>query len=274
MKTKFMTSLAKLVAVSALCLSTINLWGQNSEYKVFYFSGNPIYKDKAKSEKLVRDQVLPQGSTLSIPQGSYVVLVNKSEVPMGMNKPGDYSVTDIKTLYTNMKESNLTQEFFDYLAQSMVSSNDEQRRSGGVYRAVGDLMINPFDSAVVMTNEIPFEWSNPSGKQYYLKIFDIDTWEMICDIPTSDSTLNLNIVDKKLTEGKKYAWVVSQTQGMPQSGTELLIFTIADKDFRSCMHKKLKEAEKKSENQDMRKMMKLRVLIDSDIYPIPPYSEL
>ncbi|HUM89514.1 MAG TPA: hypothetical protein PKV50_08285 [Prolixibacteraceae bacterium] len=248
--------------------------GQNSEYKVFYYSGNPLFKAKNKTEKLVRDQVLDQSATLSIPANSYVVLVNKSEVPMGINKPGDYSVSDIKKLYTNMTDSNLTEEFFNYIASSMLESNDKNRRSGGVYRAVGDLMINPFDAAVVVEKTVPFEWNNPNQKQYYFKIFDIETWNMVCDIPTTDSVYNLDIESQKLAEGKEYAWVVTQTSGVPQSGTELFVFTVSGKDFKKDLDKQLKDAEKKSADPQMRRMMKLRVYIDNCIYPIPPYTQL
>lgn len=274
MKTKLFSRIASFMLTGVLSFSALFLMGQSSEYKVFYYSGNPMFKAKNKTDKLVRDQALDESATLMIPDNAYVVLINKSEVPLGINKPGDYSVGDIKKLYTNMKDSNLTEEFFNYIASSMLDSNDKNRRSGGVYRAVGDIMINPFDAAVIVDNTVPFEFSNPNQKKLYLKIFDIETWEIICDIATTDSIYSVNIEQENLQAGKDYAWVVTQTSGIPQSGTELFVFTVPDKTFKKDLDKKLKDAEKKSQDEQMRKMMKLRVYIDSNIYPIPPFSEM
>ncbi|NLA24787.1 MAG: hypothetical protein GX879_07465 [Bacteroidales bacterium] len=247
---------------------------QKSEYKVFYYSGNPTFKSKNKVEKLVRDQVVEQSATISIPANSYVVLMNKDEVPVGLNKEGEYSIADIKKLYTNMGDSNLTEEFFAYIASSMLDTNDKNRRSGGVYRAVGDIMINPFDAANILDKKIEFEWNNSSGKQQYLKIFDIETWDMICNIPSTDSLYSLDVAEYNLQEGKEYAWIITHTSEIPQSGSELFVFTISDKQFKKDIDKKLKEANKKSKDVQMRKMLKLRVYIDSDIYPIPLYTDL
>jgi hypothetical protein len=247
---------------------------QQTEYKVFYYSGTPLIKLKSKSESLKRDVVIDAGTTISIPQNAYVVITNKDEVPLGISKPGDYGIKEIESLYKNIGDNNLTEEFFEYIAGNMIRGDEVERKSGGVYRAVGDLMINPYDSATVISSEITFEWSNANQKTMYLKIFEIDTWELLADIPSIDSVYTIKANETGLIEGKEYAWVMAPIEGIPQSGTELLVFKIADKEYLKSFNKQLKDADKNATSDQMRKMMKLRLYIDNNIFPIPPYSEL
>ena len=247
---------------------------QNTEFKIFYYTGSPLMKLKSKATQIERDKYIDATSTITIPENAYVVVTNKDEIPLGISKPGEYNINDIQDLYKNVGDGNLTEEFFEYIAGNMIKGDDTERRSGGVYRAVGDLMINPFDSAMVVTESILFEWENPNSKKMYLKIFDTEDWTILCDIPSNDSSFNFDTKAEGLIEGKNYAWVMAPVKGMPQSGTELMVFKMADKNYRKAFNKELKEVNKSSKSDQMRRILKVRVYIDNQVYPIPPYTEL
>jgi hypothetical protein len=86
---------------------------------VFYFSGNPKIVNNGKEVAPVRDTYISSKSVLKLPANSYVVLTNKKEVPMGISNPGSYSIADLNKIYQNVGNSNLTQEFFDYIANNI-----------------------------------------------------------------------------------------------------------------------------------------------------------
>jgi hypothetical protein len=231
-------------------------------------------KLKSKTEALKIDANIDASGTLTIPENAYVVLTNKDEIPLGISKAGEYKVADIDNLYKNVDESSLTEEFFEYIAGNMVRSDDVERRSGGVYRAVGDLMINPFDSATVIGKQLTFEWNNPNNKTMYLKIFDAESWDILCDVESTDSVYTIDADEEGLIDGKSYAWVMAPVEGMPQSGTELLVFKMADKSYIKSFNKQLKDVERDARNAQMRKILKIRIYIENNVYPIPPYNEL
>jgi hypothetical protein len=67
---------------------------------------------------------------------------------------------------------------------------------------------------------------------------------------------------------------MAPVEGMPQSGTELLVFKMADKSYIKSFNKQLKDVERDARNAQMRKILKIRIYIENNVYPIPPYNEL
>jgi len=245
----------------------LSLSAQISEYKIFYFSGLPKIIDKGKEINPIRDSYISNKSTIKLCANSYIVLTNKDEVPMGINKPGVYSIADLNEIYKNVGNSNLTEEFFDYIANNMIQEDEKVRRSGGVYRAVGDILLSPFDEAVFIRDTIALNWSNPNQKSIYLKIYDAETWEQPYNLLLTDSIYNLVFDDAKFTRGKEYAWTVYHGKDHPQQGTILRVFTFADETWKLDFNSKLHEIQK-GENPDMNKIKTIRLFLDGNVYPV------
>ncbi len=257
-----------LVLISTLLIGTIS--AQNSEYKVFYFSGEPKMQVGNRSVDLVRDAPIPPNAVLDIPQGAYVVLLNSKDMPMGFDKPGKYSISDIGKVFSQIGGTNITAEFFDYISQNIVEDRDRVRRSGGVYRAVGDIIKDPFDEAIFLNKSVTFHWRNTNKRPLYLKVYDIETWEQPYNIRTTDSTYVISLDDGKLETGKQYAWTVYHGKDHPQQGTILRVFTFADEDWKSNFNQTVSEIEE-GENPDLNKIKMIREYIDNNIYPVPEF---
>lgn len=250
-----------------MSLFAISLSAQTSEYKIFYFSGSPKIVDKKVESNLVRDSYISSKSTLKVPSGSYVVLTNKNDVPMGINTPGTYSVPDLNKIYEDVGNSNLTQEFFNYIANNMIQNTEKERKSGGVYRAVGDNYRDPFDEAMVIDNIVVLTWANPKQKKMFLKVYDEETGEQIYNFATTDSAFVVKYDDQIFQKGRKYSWIVNSTFSDPDQGTILRTFTFADDTWKSEYQKEVDEINK-TDNEYMRKIKLIRLSLDKNIYPI------
>jgi len=263
-----MKELKIFVTLFALSLFAIGLNAQESEYKVFYFSGSPKIVEKGKEISVKRDTYLNSKASIKLPANSYLVLTNKNEVPMGISNPGTYSIADLNKIYENVGNSNLTQEFFDYIANNMIQESDKARRSGGVYRAVGDILIAPFDEAVLLIDSLTLTWKNPKQKKLYLKVYNPGNWELIYNIPTTDSTYTLFYEPQKFIKGREYAWTVYHGEDHPQQGTILRVFTFADDAWKEEFYDKLKVIKENGENVEINKIKTLRLYLDNNIYPL------
>lgn len=250
-----------------MSLFAISLSAQTSEYKIFYFSGNPKIVDKKVETNLVRDSYISSKSTLKVPANSYVVLTNKDDVPMGINTPGTYSVTDLNKIYQDVGNSNLTQEFFDYIAHNMIQNSQKERRSGGVYRAVGDILQDPFDNAMIVENQVILSWSNPKGKKLYLKVYDYETGDQIYNFATTDSAFVIKFNEEIFKKGKEYSWTVHHSVEDPDQGTVLRVFTFADDAWKEEYNKEVEEINK-TENDYVRKIKLIRLSLEKGIFPI------
>lgn len=255
---------AVLLGLSFLSASLV---AQVSEYKIFYFSGTPKLVEKGKEVSLVRDTYISSKSKIKLSANSYVVLTNKDEVPMGINKPGEYSIADLNEIYKNVGNSNLTEEFFDYIANNMIQEDQKVRRSGGVYRAVGDILKTPFDEAIVITDEVRLDWANPTGKTLYLKVYDAETWEQPYNLATTDSTFTLVFDETKFEKGKQYAWTVYHGEDHPQQGTILRVFTFADEAWKLNFNEQLEDINA-GENADMNHIKTIRLYLDNNVWPV------
>ena len=144
----------------------------------------------------------------------------------------------------------------------------DRRKSGGVYRAVGDIIRDPFDDAMVVENYVVLNWANPKQKKLYLKIYDEESGEPVIDnYATTDSAFVVKFDDKIYQKGKKYSWIVSPTASDPDQGTILRTFTFADDEWKKEYQKEVDEINK-TENDYLRKIKLIRLSLDRNIYPI------
>lgn len=250
-----------------MSLLAISLSAQTSEYKVFYFSGNPKVLEKKVESKLVRDSFISSKSSLVVPEGSYVVLTNQSEVPMGINKAGTYSIKDLNDIYAKAGSNNLTKEFFDYIANNMIQSNEKERRSGGVFRAAGDIIKDPFTDAMVLDNQLILSWSNPKQKKLFLKIYELESGEQIYNFATTDSAFVVKYDENIFKKGVKYEWIVNSSYNDPDQGTILRTFTFANDEWKKEYETEVNEINK-TDNDYMRKIKLIRLSLDKNIFPI------
>jgi hypothetical protein len=262
-----MKGLNYFVVFFGLIFLNLSLNAQQSEYKIFYFSGSPKVVEKNTKQEVVRDSYISSKSVLQLPANSYVVLTNKAEVPMGISTAGDYSIADLNKIYQNVGNSNLTEEFFDYIANNMIQEDQKVRRSGGVYRAVGDMLKTPFDEAIFITDSIQFDWVNSSEKKLYLKIYDAETWEQPYNLATTDSSFTLAFDPEIFEVGKEYAWTVYHGEDHPQQGTILRVFTFADNEWKANFGTQLEEIQT-GENTDMNHIKTIRLYLDNNVFPV------
>lgn len=195
-----------------------------------------------------------------------MVLVNKKDIPVGISKPGNYSLTDLNKIYQDVGNSNLTEEFFNYIAQNMINEQKKTRRSGGVYRAVGNILKLPFDEAIFVKDEIIFEWNNPNLRSYYLKIYDTENWEQKLNLKTSDSTYTLKFDPTVYIPGRVYAWTVYHGEDHPEQGTVLRTFSFADQNLKANFYNFINEI-RRNNNPEIAKIKITRLYIDYNIYP-------
>lgn len=250
-----------------MILLNLSGFAQQSEYKVFYFSGSPKIQQGKKEIPITRDAFIAKDGVLNLPANSYIVLTNGKEIPMGINKPGNYSITDLNKIYENVGNNNLTQEFFDYIANNMIRNDEKARRSGGVYRAVGDILISPFDEAMIIDNKLTFEWKNPKQKKLYLKVYNTENWEQIYNMPITDSTYTLVFDESKLSKSKQYAWTIYHSQEDPEQGTILRVFTFADDKWCKEINNKIEAIASDKNNAEFNKVKIIRLKIDNNVYP-------
>jgi hypothetical protein len=256
------------IIISVLIMSTV--LAQDSEYKVFYFSGEPKMQIGNKSVELIRDSYIPSNAVLDLKDGSYVVLLNSKDVPIGFDKQGKYSLSDIGKVFSQIGGTNITAEFFDYISQNIVEDTERIRRSGGVYRAVGDIIKEPFDEAIFLNRSVTLHWKNPNKRPLYLKIYDIETWEQPYNIRTTDSIYVISLEEGKLETGKQYAWTVYHGKDHPQQGTILRVFTFADEDWKNNFNETVRDIES-GDNPDFNKIKLIREYMDNNIYPVPEF---
>ncbi len=186
---------------------------------------------------------------------------------MGISNPGEYSITDLNEIYKDVGNSNLTEEFFDYIANNMIEEDKKVRRSGGVYRAVGDILKAPFDEAMFLQDTIEFTWSNPNEKTLYLKIYDIETWDQPYNLAITDSAFTLAYDSEVFEKGKEYAWTIYHNEDHPQQGTILRVFTFADDEWTQEFNSQLEEINQ-GENEDMNRIKTIRLFIDNNVFPV------
>jgi hypothetical protein len=261
------------LVVIILLISGI-LPAQTTEFSIFYCSGNAELINKGIATPLKKGDLIYDSSVLSIPINSYVVIINKENIPLGIEKNGKYGTNDINSLYNILLEQNITEEFFKYIAGNMLREKEVERKASGVYRYVGHpVMQYPFDSAYIVSPELDFIWNSSDKYTLFLKIFDKD-WNLILDKESNDSTYTVNLSELELKNGKTYYWVVTPFKGIPPSGTECLVFNIGDIDFIEKFELRLKQIENDEQNDEMRKFLKLMMYLENNIYPVPEFSDL
>ena len=181
--------------------------------------------------------------------------------------PGTYSVTELNKIYEDVGNSNLTQEFFNYIANNMIQSNQSVRKSGGVYRAAGDIIRDPFDDAMIIGNQVILTWANPKQKKLYLKIYEEESGEQLYNYATTDSAFVVKFDEQIFKKGMKYSWIVNSTFSEPDQGTIMRTFTFANDAWKSEYEKEVNEINK-TDNDYMRKIKLIRLSLDKNIYPI------
>ncbi|HQP03281.1 MAG TPA: hypothetical protein PLP11_01640 [Bacteroidales bacterium] len=267
----------KSITVSFILLFLYSfLFAQNTEFKVYFSAGNVYLKNKGASSYVTRDTPLAENSVICISRDAYVVLINKAEMPMVISEEGEYSMRKITNLYSKLKESNLTDEFFAYIAGQMFKSEDKKYVGGGVYKMVEPEMEGfskkPDPGSCIMDTVINFEWFYYVGETTYLKIVDAKNDSLVCVISTSAYSASLSISTCNLIRGKTYLWSVEDTPGLVKEKESLSVLKLAGPDDISDFNARLLEIENTVSNPKMRKLAKIRLYVDNNIYPMPDYS--
>lgn len=260
----------QLFLLAILIFASLNVFGQNEEYKVYFHSGNAWIKVKGDVRKIDRDVPLLKNDVLCIDNNACVVLINKASVPMAIKTPGEYSVRKITTQYSKMGDSNITEEFFAYVVQSISGKNEKTHTSGGVYKEVDfDFWMKktPNNAVLIIDDEFTLSWDNAGFDTAYVKIARNLDDSLPLVLKTTGTYIRINLNEIPLQPGSHYLWTVEEMPGKIDNQFSMNDFTLADKEFSDSFQQSLNEIIANSPNTEMRKLGIMRLYIDNNIYP-------
>ncbi|MBP7077291.1 MAG: hypothetical protein KBB11_09625 [Bacteroidales bacterium] len=276
-----------------------SIFAQNTEFKVYFSAGNVYLKNKGTSSYITSDTPLAENSVICIPRDAYVVLINKAEMPMVISEEGEYNIPKITNLYSKLKESNLTEEFFNYIVDNMVESQHERYVGAGVYKCINPksntgkknerkhrrkpkieqqdieyYVKKPDPGAFIMDTIINFQWAQSDGK--YLKIVDASNDSLIFAAFVGDGRYEicLPISICNMVRGKNYRWSVERSDGAVFQKELLYDLKLAGDEDVFEFSSRLNEIENSTSNEEMIKLAKIRLYIDYKVYPMPNYDDL
>ncbi|HQP03282.1 MAG TPA: hypothetical protein PLP11_01645 [Bacteroidales bacterium] len=277
-----------------------SIFAQNTEFKVYFSAGNVYLKNKGTSSYITSDTPLAENSVICIPRDAYVVLINKAEMPMVISEEGEYNIPKITNLYLTLKESNLTEEFFNYIVDQMIESEHKRYVGAGVYKCLSDPESNtgtrnkrkqrwnpeleqqdleyyvkkPDPGVFIMDTIINFQWAQSYGE--YLKIVDASNDSLIRVIGVGDGRheICLPISICHMVRGKSYRWSVERYDGAVKHKELLYDLKLAGDEDIFEFSSRLNEIENSTSNEEMIKLAKIRLYIDYKVYPMPTYDDL
>ena len=201
---------------------------QNHLFKVFYVTGEVSISQKSQSGNLTKDQLIYSGDKIKISEKSTLVLLNTENKPLVIEKDGSYSTKNISNLYADINNENISQKYFNYVVEEFMHHQAEKKYTGAVSRGKGLSMRRPFDSCIIMSNQIIFQWNNPEQIDYWFFIYTIDG-KRIFESQGKDSEIIIYTDKTELKKGNAYLWMVSVNQ-FPAKDDLLNIFSLASED--------------------------------------------
>ncbi len=127
---------------------------------LFYNVSKEVYRvNGSKKEKAVRGMFLTAEQSISISPLAEVMLVQSDGKSMLLDKPGTYTFSQVKKIFSTAKPGGMS-KFFSYVFEKFLSGGDDddkQKVSAAVFRGK-KAMISPADSSFVFSSPILLQW--------------------------------------------------------------------------------------------------------------------
>lgn len=127
---------------------------------LFYNVSKEVYRvNGSKKEKAVRGMFLTAEQSISISTLAEVMLVQSDGKSMLLDKPGTYTFSQVKKIFSTAKPGGMS-KFFSYVFEKFLSGGDDddkQKVSAAVFRGK-KAMLFPSDSSFIFSSAILLQW--------------------------------------------------------------------------------------------------------------------
>ncbi len=168
-------------------------FAQNKSFKVFYCQGNAFIITGKQKKAAQRDMLINEGQALKLDKNASIILVATDRTALPVGVAGSYSFKELLHLLDENSRS-LSSRYFSYVISEMTEAHEkpEDKLTGGVYRAE-KLMRMPYDSCLVIQNNIRFSWvRGVSSELLFLTVWDKNK-KNILSKTLRDTTYNYEI---------------------------------------------------------------------------------
>jgi len=195
---------------------------QNSGFFMIYsMKGEATLIRNNVQLSLPRGERFVEGDILNLKHGT-VVLLDKTNKRVNIDKQGEYSFPEIKHLF-ELANSSIGNKYLVFVWDKMAHASVSTSKKGGVVRGENEFLFPP-DSGIVFSDTLVFKYLNQEGIRWKLIIRDISA-KVLAEYNSAGS---LVIITKPTAEWWKpgmYEWILNIPGEEPSGPYQ---FTIAD----------------------------------------------
>lgn len=164
-----------MIKIASILFVFLTLFQQlkaaEEKYLIYHVSHQVKLKTNSKEENAKRGLFIGSNQSLILSALSEVMLIQNDGKSIQLNKPGEYTYVQIRSLFNKMKPNSVTTSFFAYVFEKFLDTdaNDEKQKvSASVYRG-RRAMLAPVDSSFILSFPVRLQW-NPEQKNIPYKI--------------------------------------------------------------------------------------------------------
>jgi len=222
-----------ITCVLFILLLILEARSQCDTLHVFHISGrafiqkDQITHDISKGELLIKPNIM-------LKDHSQVILFNRNGTSIVLDQGGFYSYADIQERCQTPK-FNLLGRYLDFIWNGLTEKKVEgnQKVQAAISRGEEILMELPFDSTIILSNEIFFSWkSEPEHLEYLLEIRDPNNRKVLVKDLVNDTFYLWIPEPTSIISNEYYSWVVTTEAKIP---TNIMRYTfmIADTTWKA-----------------------------------------
>lgn len=185
-------------------------FGQDAKFVVLTVKGSVTLERNRKSTKIKAGEKIYDNDNVKIGKKSYLDLVYKDGKTIEVKSVGVYSTTKLIKI-VNSSRSTTTKKFANFVLAEFAKSVDDinnMKVTGSVERLIKPAIdyASPFNTNI-LDQVVTFKWYSIPSKSYVFTITN-SSGEVIYSQNISDTLINLNLQQKKLSQGNNYKWFV------------------------------------------------------------------
>lgn len=242
---KILLTISATVLLIAVLFCEAN--SQNSDFSVLAVKGIVQLQTTGAWSKILTGDNLPATGKIKLAAKSYIGLVFKNGNTVEINKPGEYSLSELATKMKSAKGA-LSKKLADYVMNEISGSKDmlasENYRAnmgtlGSVERSVEiDLLSKskripiraPFKTDILQDNTT-LNWVKTEGVDKY-KVQVTDLFNSVYTVETSDTSITLSASKAKLDKNIYYFWTVCDASNPDVKSEESCIRFLSEKEAK------------------------------------------
>lgn len=191
--------------VSILIVLTGNA---SEEIMIFNTTGQvALLRDGGVLNKISGYRLVPDDK-LVLTSGSFTVLT-KSYKRITVDEPGNYHYENVIELLRSA-DASVSNKYFVYVWEKMNANDESVRHPGGVVRG-DEWGLEPWDSAIILSETITFSIPNKADSEFDLLIFS-KLNSLVFKSVIVDS-LEVNLSDLEVSDPGYYYWYISSDFG-------------------------------------------------------------